>query len=67
MGADRLAADVQARLGLGWGETAGDGSVTLDPVFCLGLCACGPAALVDGQPVGRATADALMAMVGGHP
>jgi formate dehydrogenase subunit gamma len=65
MGADRLAADVQARLGLGWGDTAADGSVTLDPVFCLGLCACGPAALVDGQPVGRATADGLVAMVGG--
>jgi formate dehydrogenase subunit gamma len=27
--------------------------VTLEPVFCLGLCATGPAALVDGRPIGR--------------
>ena len=27
-----------------------DGAVTLEPVYCLGLCACGPAAMVDGRP-----------------
>ena len=27
--------------------------MTLEPVFCLGLCACAPAALVDGRVVGR--------------
>jgi formate dehydrogenase subunit gamma len=40
-------------LGLDWHETAKDGSVTLEPIFCLGLCACGPAALIDGKLVGR--------------
>ena len=30
-----------------------DGGVQLQPVFCLGLCACGPAAMVDGRLVGR--------------
>jgi formate dehydrogenase subunit gamma len=61
MGADALAGRVQAALGCGWHDTAGD--VTLEPVFCLGLCACGPAAMVDGQPVGRADVDAIMAKV----
>ncbi len=54
---------MQAKLGLGWHETARDGSVTLEPVFCLGLCACGPAAMVDGRLVGRAVADDLCGRV----
>jgi formate dehydrogenase subunit gamma len=61
MGADRLAGGLQAALGCGWHETAGD--VTLEPVFCLGLCACGPAAMVDGALIGRVTVDAIMAKV----
>ena len=39
-------------LGVG-SRTTANGAVTLEPVFCLGLCASGPAALVDGHPVGR--------------
>jgi formate dehydrogenase subunit gamma len=53
MGADRLALAVRERLGLDWHETSADGAVTLEPVFCLGLCACAPAAQVDGRLVGR--------------
>ncbi len=63
VGADALAGAVQAALGIGWHETTPDGRVTLEPVFCLGLCACGPAAMVDGQLAGRATAPALCARV----
>lgn len=40
-------------LGLGWHETSADGRVTLEPVYCLGLCSTGPAALVDGEPIAR--------------
>ena len=43
-------------------ETAKDGSVTLEAVSCLGLCACAPAALVDGEPVGRLDDEALAAI-----
>jgi formate dehydrogenase subunit gamma len=51
MGADRVAAHAKARLGVDWhGTRAG---VTLEPVFCLGLCACAPAAMVDGKLFGR--------------
>lgn len=53
MGADAVAGRIKAALGIGWHETTPDGRVTLEPVFCLGLCACGPAAMVDGRLVGR--------------
>ena len=42
-----------ASLGIGWGETTPDGAITVDGVYCLGLCAVSPAALVDGEPMGR--------------
>lgn len=48
-----------ARLGTTMGSTRADGAVTLEPVYCLGLCAIGPAALVDGRPVARLDAAAL--------
>ena len=54
MGANDLAARLQEKLGIGWGETTPDGAVTLEPVYCLGLCACGPAVQVDGALMGRA-------------
>lgn len=48
-----------AKLGVAMGETRGDGQVTLEPVYCLGLCAVGPNALVDGRPVARIDTAAL--------
>jgi len=41
------------RLGVPMGETRGDGQVTLEAVYCLGLCATGPNALVDDVPISR--------------
>lgn len=52
-GGDALAERLQRELKIGWGETTADGQVTLQPVFCLGLCACAPAAMLDGRLVGR--------------
>ena len=52
-GADPLADHAQARLGVPMGTTAADGSVTLEPVYCLGLCATAPAAMLNGRVVGR--------------
>lgn len=54
MGADELADAVCRALGISWHETTPDGRLTLEPVFCLGLCACGPSAEFDGKLVGRA-------------
>jgi formate dehydrogenase subunit gamma len=53
MGGERLAARVMELLGLDWHETTADGAVTLEPVYCLGLCACAPAAMLDGEVIGR--------------
>lgn len=53
VGADDVADRIKKALGIDWHETTPDGRVTLEPVFCLGLCACGPAAMVDGRLVGR--------------
>ena len=63
VGADALSERVLDLLGVGWGGTTADGRVTVEPVYCLGLCACGPAAMVDGAVRGRVDAEALVAEV----
>ena len=65
MGADRVADHAQKALGIAWHETSKDGQVTLEPVFCLGLCACGPAAMVDGKLFGRVDEARIDAIIGG--
>ena len=65
VGGAGLAEIAMARLGLDWNETAADGSVTLEPVYCLGLCACAPSAMVDGELHGRLTRDSLSALLDG--
>jgi formate dehydrogenase subunit gamma len=59
VGADRLHAEILAELGVEWRGTSADGRITAEPVFCLGLCACGPAALLDGAPLARLDAASL--------
>lgn len=51
MGAAAMARGLLDRLGLGWGDSTADGRLTIEPTFCLGLCACAPAALYDGEPL----------------
>jgi formate dehydrogenase subunit gamma len=63
VGADAVAAHVKRKLNIDWGGTTADGAWTLEPVFCLGLCACGPSAMVDGEVHARLdndTADKLV-------
>lgn len=59
MGGRELGDAARARLGIDWHGTTGNGAVTLEPVYCLGLCACGPAAMVDNRVVGRVDAALL--------
>jgi formate dehydrogenase subunit gamma len=47
------------RLGIRCGETTSDGRMTLEAVYCLGLCACAPAAMLDGEVHGRLTPERL--------
>jgi formate dehydrogenase subunit gamma len=63
MGSDHVASMVKSALAIGFHETAADGSVTLEPVYCLGLCACAPAAMLDGEVIGRLDAQAIEEIV----
>jgi formate dehydrogenase subunit gamma len=53
MGGDAVADRLRSVLGVDWHETSKDGAVTLEPVYCLGLCACSPTAMLDGEVIGR--------------
>ena len=64
MGGEALAEHAHARLQTEWGRTSVSGAITVEPVFCLGLCACAPAALLDGRPIGRLDAAKLDALLG---
>jgi formate dehydrogenase subunit gamma len=59
MNGDALAAFATQRLGVGFGETRGDGAVTLEAVYCLGNCACAPSGMIDGQLHGRLQRETL--------
>lgn len=59
MGCEALVQQAEARLGIACGETSADGRVTLEPIYCLGLCATAPSAMIDGRIVGRLTSERL--------
>jgi formate dehydrogenase subunit gamma len=62
-GGDALAARAEAKLGIAIGNTTPDDRVTLEPIYCLGLCATAPSAMLDGRLIGRldeAQIDALV-------
>jgi formate dehydrogenase subunit gamma len=51
MGSRELTA--HARTALGVDLNASTEAYSLEPVYCLGNCACSPAVMVDGRPYGR--------------
>ena len=59
LGGEAVARRVLERFGIDWETTTADGALTIEATYCLGLCACGPAALLDGRPIGRLGADAI--------
>jgi formate dehydrogenase subunit gamma len=64
-GADALMAHAETLLGCQRHHTRADGAVTLDPVYCLGLCALSPAVMVDERLYGRVTPQRLHQIVAG--
>lgn len=62
-GGDALAAHAEAKLGIAIGNTTADERVTLEPIYCLGLCATAPSAMLDGRLVGRLDEKRLDALV----
>lgn len=64
MGGNALTAHAEETLGVKMHDTRDDGEVTLEPVYCLGNCACSPAIMIDSRVYGRVDAkrfDDLMA------
>jgi formate dehydrogenase subunit gamma len=49
MGARELEKHAKERLGVAFGETTADGLVTLEPVYCLGNCACAPSIRINDE------------------
>ncbi len=65
MGSRTIEAHVRKRLGIGFNETSADGAVTLEPVYCLGNCACAPSAMLDDQVHGRLSMEAIDRLIDG--
>jgi formate dehydrogenase subunit gamma len=63
MGAREIEAHVKTRLGIGFNETTGDGSVTLEAVYCLGNCACAPSVMLDDTVRGRMSTERIDALI----
>lgn len=62
-GSRSLEAHAQLRLGIGYHQTTADAEVTLEPVYCLGNCATGPAVRLNNDIYGRVTAQRLDALL----
>jgi len=59
---NELVAAAEKSLNIKFGETTPNGAVTLEAVYCLGLCATAPAILVDERPVGRVSPEKFKAI-----
>ncbi len=65
-GAEHFVAEVEQALAVNVGQTRADGTITLDQVFCLGNCALGPAAQVNGRLYGRVDSARLREILNGE-
>ncbi len=63
LGAAALERHVKQKLGVDFHGTTADGRYTLEPVYCLGNCACGPSLMVDEELHGRVSAESFDALV----
>jgi formate dehydrogenase subunit gamma len=62
-GGDALAARAEAKLGISLGNTTADDRVSLEQIYCLGLCATAPSAMLDGRVVGRLNEKRIDALI----
>jgi formate dehydrogenase subunit gamma len=70
LGAQALETHVKKSLGVDFHGTTADGSITLEPVYCLGNCALGPSIMIDERLKGRVSPqsfDSLMASLRNKP
>lgn len=62
-GADALIAHAQSHLKCGMHATSADGEFTLEPVYCLGMCATGPALMIGEEIHAHVTVEAFDELV----
>ena len=65
MGSAQLTTAIKAQLGCDFHETTTDGNFSLEPVYCLGNCACSPNIMVDKQTYGRVSTASFKALTKG--
>ncbi len=59
MGSRELTSHAKNKLGIDLHGTTNDGQISLEPVYCLGNCACSPAIMIDEKVYGRVSTDRL--------
>lgn len=59
MGARALEQHVKGRLKIDFHETTADGRFSLEPIYCLGNCACSPAVMIDETVYGRVSTERI--------
>ena len=63
MGSRELEVHAKIVLGIDYHETTADGAVSLEPVYCLGNCACSPAIMINEQVHSRVTPESFDRLV----
>ena len=66
-GCEEMLGELRDRSGCSPDVAQRDEKLTIETVYCLGNCALGPSALVDGEIVGRLDASRLAALCNGAP
>ena len=67
MGSRALEAHAKNTLGIDYGDTTADGAISLQPVYCLGNCACSPSVRIDDDIHARVDAERLDALLAALP
>lgn len=63
MGSEQLTEAIKEQLGIGFHGTTEDGQFNLEPVYCLGNCACSPNIMIDNQVHARMTPDRFKSLL----
>ena len=66
MGSRKLEQHVKTRLDIDFGGTTTDGRYSLEPVYCLGNCACSPSIRIGDEVYARVDADRFDEILGGN-
>ena len=66
MGSENIESYCKEKVGIDYHQTTEDDAITLEPVYCLGNCACSPAVMINDKVVGRVTTDKIDSIIKAH-